>query len=153
MEEEPPLVDLFIALVTRLRPEMVRRARRRTGDDAEDVVQEALVRAWRYWPPHHFRQLDHWLFQVLNSRIAQWNREKMYIRHRAPRQVPQICRNIPRGNGHELAQTLAAIPPTWRRIVELDALGYTTKEQAALEHCPMGTVLSRLYRARRLLAG
>jgi predicted Zn-dependent protease with MMP-like domain len=53
---------------------------------------------------------------------------------------------------HTLLQALAELPPAFRVVVLLaDIEGYAYREIAAILSIPVGTVMSRLYRGRRLL--
>ena len=51
-----------------------------------------------------------------------------------------------------IQKALSEIPEKFQRIVVLsDIEGFSYKEIAEIEDCPLGTVMSRLYRARRIL--
>jgi RNA polymerase sigma-70 factor (ECF subfamily) len=56
--------------------------------------------------------------------------------------------------GDEVVAALAALPDEFRKVVVMaDLQGLTYREIARELRCPLGTVMSRLYRARRLLEG
>jgi RNA polymerase sigma-70 factor (ECF subfamily) len=136
--------------------------------DADDLVQETLLRAWRFWP--RYRERDHcraWLQRILSNTFCSMCRSA--ARRRAqlsqlalasdmqaelaghesplePRQNSSSC------NDDQLASSLAALKPEQRRILCLIDLDERSYREAANElACPIGTVMSRLHRARRAL--
>lgn len=143
----------------------------RNVEDAEDLVQEAFLRALRFF--HRFEpgtNFKAWIFRVLrntfinsyrkgvarNEAPASHNLELLYERvtgtqgyHRS-NDPEQIAVN------HQLAtalqEALEKLPEAFRTVVHLaDIEGCTYKEIASIVGCPIGTVMSRLHRGRRLL--
>ena len=143
----------------------------RDASSAEDLVQETFLRAYRAM--HQLAQEDScraWLMTImtniwLNQRHKQ-GREGLAIdiyeldpSHEeaavwSPRSTPeapeaaasrkQFC--------EDLDQALQQLPEDFRIVVILaDVEGMSYKEVAKTLHCPIGTVMSRLYRARQLL--
>jgi RNA polymerase sigma-70 factor (ECF subfamily) len=135
--------------------------------DADDLVQETLLRAWRFWPRYNER--DHcraWLQRILTNTFCSMCRST--ARRRAqlsqlalassieaelapePALEPQAERTLCRDD--QLASSLAALKPEQRRILCLIDLNERSYREAARElACPIGTVMSRLHRARRAL--
>ena len=145
----------------------------RNPDDAQDLVQEVYVRALRF----HTRfqegtNLKAWLFKILkNTYINQYRKNT-----RTPESVdlddPEMGQ-IAAGNSlvpfsskgpeaevlnrllaEDLQKALSALPGIFQRVVILsDIEGFSYREIADIEECPLGTVMSRLHRARRMLRG
>jgi RNA polymerase sigma-70 factor, ECF subfamily len=129
--------------------------------DAEEVAQEALVRAYR-----HFSQLrDAAHFQAWLVRVT-WrlaiDRQRSSARRQRREQAALANEPMPltveetalsREFERRLEQAVDSLPEKLRRVVVLAAIeGYDTRETATLLRLPEGTVRSRLHRARRLLA-
>ena len=133
----------------------------RNPADAEDVAQEAFVRAY-----HHFAELRDrerfrgWLVrctwrlaidrQRARARRDRWEQTALEI------SLPALSVEDSAA-GREFQQRLDravdALPEGLRRVVILAALeGYDTRETSTLLGIPEGTVRSRLHRARKLLA-
>jgi RNA polymerase sigma-70 factor (ECF subfamily) len=140
----------------------------KSRSDADDLVQETLLRAWRFWPRYHER--DHcraWLQRILSNTFCSMCRSA--ARRRA--QLSQLAlassmdaelaskesalesRDDSASCGDDqLASSLAALKPEQRRILCLIDLNERSYREAANElACPIGTVMSRLHRARRAL--
>jgi RNA polymerase sigma-70 factor (ECF subfamily) len=137
----------------------------RNERDAEDLVQETLLRAFAAWGS--FQQGTNcraWLFRILtNSFINEYRRlskERAYAgrneplfsparRHAAGDPEGALCERM---LGDEVTAALSALPGDFRCVVVLaDVQGMSYREIAETIGCPLGTVMSRLYRARRIL--
>lgn len=132
-------------------------ARRMTGDQtsAEDAVQEALLSAWRTFD--HFQDGTNcraWLFKILLNHLRKnFTRPSLEIVD-----IPEtltLDNVVPirsRYDGFSGSDITAAIDtlPAERRVVLLLAAveGFTCKEIAGFLDVPIGTVMSRLSRAR-----
>jgi RNA polymerase sigma-70 factor (ECF subfamily) len=140
--------------------------------EAEDLVQETYVRALR--AVHQFQpgtNLRAWLFQILrNTFFTRYRR-----RGREPDVVdPEILDGMsdrggvglgreagvdrrlsgePDGTaGADLTMALSRLPEEYRSVVVLaDVEDFTMAEIAEIMRCPVGTVKSRLFRARLIL--
>lgn len=129
--------------------------------DALDLVQDTLLRATRYetsfTPGTNLRA---WLLQILRSvfisRYRRRGRERRALEAMAldpcawPHRDPTpAMESLP----VTAARALAALPPHFRNVVELvDLGGLEYRDAAATLGVPVGTVMSRLHRARKLLA-
>lgn len=134
------------------------RALLRDGDRADDLVQDCLERAlsrrhlWRGGP-----SLRPWLFKIMHNVFANQSR----ARARQPRPQPIDHRadgiGMPADQGHrlalaEMARALDSLPEEQRRTVLLVALeGLSYQDVALVMDVPVGTVMSRLSRARERL--
>jgi RNA polymerase sigma-70 factor (ECF subfamily) len=131
----------------------------RNREDAEDVAQEALVRAYQRFrslrDPARFRS---WVIRIAwrlaldHKRAAQRRerREQAAVGNGMTRDVEQVAVE------HEFRSRLLAalddLPPKLRLVMTLSAIqGYDTRELAALLRVAEGTVKSRLHTARRML--
>jgi RNA polymerase sigma-70 factor, ECF subfamily len=137
--------------------------------EAEDVVQEAYLRAFRHFdrfnPGTNCRA---WLFTIVRNvflnRVRRAGREvpndeppgfeadeRMDAAHDASMMSPeeQLFQTILHG---DVDRALKALPFVFREVVILaDLEGLTYKEIANVIGCPIGTVMSRLSRGRQLL--
>lgn len=130
---------------------------------AEDLVQEAVLRAWTFWdrfqPGTNGRA---WMHRILTNTFING-----YRRRRREREIlGEIRRDVSaaedwdrglhlvpgEGLGDEVSAALAALPTEFREVVVLvDLRGKSYREAADLIGCPIGTIMSRLHRARRAM--
>jgi len=143
----------------------------RSAEDAEDLLQETYLKAYRHYASFEpGTNLKAWLFKILkNTFINEYRRRKQL-----PAQVDfaeleetfesaVLARD---GNATptpedelmeisldaEVRTSLVALPHNYKVVVLLaDIEGYAYKEIADILAIPVGTVMSRLYRGRRLL--
>jgi RNA polymerase sigma-70 factor, ECF subfamily len=131
----------------------------RDPHDAEDVVQDACVRALRYLASLREDEARAWFLTIVRHACYDWlgrNRTgagdeagfELAAEHEA--EPPQ--RAAQRGAARALEQAIAALALPYREVIvlrELEELSY--KEIASVADIPIGTVMSRLARARALL--
>jgi RNA polymerase sigma-70 factor (ECF subfamily) len=165
-------VDAFSVLVERYRNPALRLAYGIAGDEAEDAVQDAFVKAYRkldtFRPElgrpelgrpelgHQARAFRPWLFTVVanearNHRRSMSRRTGLELRVRAiPQAVgaPSDAVAIEHEQREELVAAVNALSDDHREIVALRFFaGLSESETAAVLACPPGTAKSRLSRA------
>lgn len=158
----------FEAAVLPLRPVLYRRALHlcRDPQGAEDLVQDTVMRAWRFWPS--FRQGTNcaaWLKTILHHIFINGCRRRGRER-RLLSAVREVQAQAADGHGarpvdafdqrlgDEVLAALSELPMAFREVlllVDVDGLSY--QEAADRIERPVGTVMSRLHRARRLMRG
>jgi RNA polymerase sigma-70 factor (ECF subfamily) len=143
----------LVGLIPRLR----RYARALVGDRAaaDDLVQDTLERAWsKLHLYRHGTDLRAWLFTVMHN--VHVNR----VRAARPTdplddEMPELAQRATQGDGllvRDLERGIAALPVAQREVlllVALEDLSYA--ETARVLGIPIGTVMSRLARAREKL--
>jgi len=159
------LASLKAGLVE-LVPELRGRACRLAGDPtaAEDIVQDTIERALKFAAQYERgTNLRAWVYQILFSvfvtRYRRCRREKNALRSLAsdPCAWTMPERFASPETGASLSPTtkgkLDALPETFRAVLTLVDLDELTYREAATElGVPVGTVMSRLHRGRKLLA-
>lgn len=135
---------------------LLRVARRLTRDrEAEDLVQETMLRAWRGF--HQFQSGTNpraWLFRILfNAFYARGRRQRV-----APPEIPlrhaeiAVCADLGALERMEVNRALDDLSEEHRAVLLLAVVeGFTCEETAGILSLPVGTVMSRLSRARRAL--
>lgn len=139
------------------------------ADDAKDLVQDTYLRAYRFIDS--FQQGTNakaWLFRILkNSFINDYRKRKKepgkvdyqeveayYNSEEVDRQITSDLRveSLKDMMGDEISNALNALGVDFRTVIILcDLEGFTYEEMAKILDIPIGTVRSRLHRARQLL--
>ena len=142
----------------------------RNRQDAEDLLQETYLRAYSHYEGfQEGTNLKAWLFRILKNGFINGYRQKKA----GPREV-----DLERGETSfeaaleevtppaatpedellagtldgDVARAIGALPEDFRIVVELvDLQDFSYREVADILEIPLGTVMSRLYRGRRLL--
>src|SRR5689334_11347690 len=118
---------------------------------AEDLVQETMLRAWR--ARHQFQEGTNaraWLFRILFHQFCSEGRrvraELNAIAPPAPDRTADVADTV------EVNQALAALSAEHRAVLLLAVVeGFTCQEISGILSVPIGTVMSRLSRARQAL--
>ena len=145
----------------------------RNPRDAEDLVQEATLRAYRFWDSfQHDSNCKAWLLRIVtNTFINEYQRRKRSRQILEQATAEQSATDgvlvhadaqgnrsaerelLDRGVSDEVQRALDSLPDDFRHAVVLcDMQGLSYKEIADIMECPVGTVMSRLFRGRKLLA-
>lgn len=142
--------DALLAEIPRLR----RYARALTGDPtrADDLVQDTLERALaksRLWRPGNLRA---WLLTMMHNVFVNQYHASGALEFRAPEDLPELPVRGQQSDGievRELQHALQRLSPEQREVLLLVALEDLSYEEAArVLGTPVGTVMSRLSRAR-----
>jgi RNA polymerase sigma-70 factor, ECF subfamily len=160
----------FTALALPHLDAVARVARALSGNaaDADDLVQETFLRAFRYW--HTFDQgtdCRRWLAAICRNVLYDQRRreahecavEESELESLAAVRVHKAAVAAGLGDmyarldlGPAIVKAIAELEPVFREVVVLsDMEGLSYEETAAALEVPVGTVRSRLYRARRQL--
>lgn len=154
LQKALPALDLVYNLARRLVPRR---------EDAEDLVQETYLAAYKAWQEHRRpRKLEPWIATIC------LNLARSGYRHRArrPQEVPweelapmdttadPEAQAIAGLDQRALHVALWALRDEERQAIALvDLDGFSVRETASIMGTPIGTVLSRLHRGRKSLAG
>jgi RNA polymerase sigma-70 factor (ECF subfamily) len=134
----------------------------RNDHDADDVVQEAYLRAYQFFDSFHGSDGRAWLLRIVRNTCYTWLEKN---RPRAPTTTFDETKHstgtvvagpdaalLASEDSKLLRQALAELPDEFREAIvlrELEGLSY--REIAAVTSAPLGTVMSRLARARERL--
>ena len=137
-----------------------------TREEAEDLVQETYARAFRSWrsftPGTNLRA---WLMRILtNLNIDRGRREQRtpdvrpmeegdyFLYNKLEEATPDEERIVERLSQDSVVQALAGVPHDFRDVIVLVDIGdFSYGEAAQILDIPIGTVMSRLHRGRRIL--
>lgn len=168
------LVSAFEAFVAPHLERLTALARQyaRTPEDAADLLQETLLRAWRdFSPARETAYRRGWLVVILRNIAVDWSRAERRRIRMTPLEDAELTDVIPVDAsepfaplptmdeqrfreflGDRLVAALDALPATFREAVVLSVAGdMNYREIAGVLGCPIGTVMSRMGRARRML--
>ncbi len=126
------------------------RALTREMETADDLVQDTLVRALRSEHLFHGGDVRSWLYTILTN----LNRNRLRSLARRPVLMPIDDADAPdmsgpEAGGRDISRALAALVEEQRVALLLVVLeGLTYREVANVQNVPIGTVMSRLARAR-----
>ncbi len=144
----------------------------RNRHEAEDAVQEVCLKAYRafdqFEPGTDYRA---WLFRILVNTLSDHYRkgsrsapmvplDEAYHGSEAGSALEGFATTadperelVARSQALAVQRALEGLPSEWRTIMHLSVVeGFSYKQIAAVLECPIGTVMSRLYRSRRVLA-
>ena len=136
---------------------------------AEDVTQEAALRALRYFSSYHGGNVRAWFMRIVRNTAydlmaARGRNPETSLDDRGPGEDdgPALSVSDPGDNpeaalsrsedAQRLSRAMHALPPELRECIilrELEGLSY--KEMAEVMGVPVGTIMSRLWRARQAL--
>ena len=148
--------DAVIALIPALRIHAATRAGSRS--EADDLVQETLVRAWCYRGSfQEGTNLKAWLCKIMqNCFYHDLSRQRDTVQDIEGRWAAMLSvapAQEWRLQYNDMLSALDRLPPDARAaLVLIGASGCSYEEAADLAHCPVGTLKSRVNRAREKLA-
>jgi len=155
-----------------LADQVYRVARRLVGtrEEAEDLMQEAYARAFRSWRSYTpGTNLRAWLLRILTNLNIDRGRRKqrapetqpleegdyfLYNRLEESSRAPASDQDavVERLSQDDVVSALSSVPHDFRDVVVLVDIGdFTYQDAAQILDIPIGTVMSRLHRGRRIL--
>lgn len=134
----------------------------RNESDAEDVVQEATLRAFRYFGSfHHGMAGRPWLLGIVRNTCYTWMQQNRAGELLSPLDESHDLEShelspedllLQKVDTQMVRQALEELPVEFREVLVLRELeGMSYKEVAGITDLPIGTVMSRLARARKRL--
>lgn len=134
----------------------------RSDHDAEDVAQEAYLRAFRFFDGFRGGDSRSWLLTIVRNTCYTWlkqnrahelttvfDEEIHSVDSDSPNPEAMLLQSV---DNQLLRQALEELPVEFREVLILHELqGLSYKEIAVIADIPMGTVMSRLARARERL--
>ena len=174
MSEDQNGRNEFEALVEPHLDALIRTARRMTHDDndAEDLVQEALMKGFRFFDRFERESnFKAWIFKILMNAFVNLYRKKQRRGVELDPEIPDektdpnaVVAEIDAATFEEreaavfelvddkVKQALLDLPDSLRFVVMLSVVeGLKYREIADILDCPVGTVMSRLFRGRAML--
>ena len=135
----------------------------RNEHDAQDVVQEAFLRAYKFFEGFHGTNSRSWLLSIVRNSSYNWlqKNRKSDLAVLFDEELhgtedgdfdPQSL-SLREGDQQKVREAIEELPVEYRELTilrELEGLSY--KELADVTRVPIGTVMSRLARGRKLLS-
>jgi len=157
-----PFVDALYNMAYRLA---------RNTEDAEDLVQETYLKAYKYYDKFEpGTNLKAWLFKILkNTFINGYRKRQNQPPQSAFSDIEESFESLVSDEAgrksktpeeevldkvldEDVQEALSSLSEEYRMVIDLvDLEGFSYKEAASILEVPVGTVMSRLYRGRRML--
>jgi RNA polymerase sigma-70 factor (ECF subfamily) len=132
----------------------------RNDHDAEDVVQEAYLRAFRFWESFRGADARAWLLAIVRNTCFTWLQQNRKPSLELVEDMPDLksaqanpeALLLANVDAEQLRRAVEELPLEFREAIVLRELeGFSYKEISSITSAPIGTVMSRLARARTRL--
>ncbi len=132
----------------------------RNDHDAEDVVQEAYLRAFRFWESFRGADARAWLLAIVRNTCFTWLQQNRKPSLELVEDMPDLksaqanpeALLLANVDAEMLRRAVEELPLEFREAIVLRELeGFSYKEISSITSAPIGTVMSRLARARTRL--
>lgn len=139
----------FDVAVTECLPHLRLAALRLTGNvpDAEDILQDAIIRALKSWRTFDGRYPRAWMSMIVRRCFLDECRKRIHRCSEAETECADDAANS-WSEYIDAQRALSQMHPDYRDVLELSMMGYTHEEIAVELGIPLGTSHSRLHRAR-----
>ena len=126
-------------------------------EDAQDVVQDAYIKALKGFEKFRGGDARAWILMIVRNTAFTWLKKHYADRDvipfdeavHQPSTEESLSESVHEERSRQLREALARLPVEFREILVLrDIEGWSYKELASALHLPLGTVMSRLNRAR-----
>jgi len=134
----------------------------RNTSDAEDVAQEAMLRAFRFFDTFRGENGRIWLMTIVRNTCLTWIRRQLPQQNAAEyderlhtdleASLTPESEFLRQATSEQVRRAIEQLPAEYKEVIlmrELEQLSY--KEIAAVTQAPLGTVMSRIARARSML--
>ena len=127
-------------------------------DRADDLVQETLYKAWNHLDSFKVgTNLKAWLFTILRNTYFSERRKRKREVEDADGNLAARLSSLPEQHGHmdmmDFQEALSQLPDDQREaLILVGAAGFSYEEAAEISACAVGTIKSRVNRARNRLA-
>lgn len=134
----------------------------RNGSDAEDIAQEAMLRAFRFFDGFRGEDARVWLMTIVRNTYLSWIQRQMpqqnstefdeRLHSDLEATLTPETQLLRKATVDQVRNSIEDLPPEYREVIlmrEVEQMSY--REIAAVTQAPLGTVMSRLSRARSML--
>jgi RNA polymerase sigma-70 factor (ECF subfamily) len=134
----------------------------RNNTDAEDIAQEAMLRAFRFFDGFRGEDGRVWLLTIVRNTYLTWLRRRLPDQNSAEFDEAQHtdietvltpeAQALRQATSDQVRRAIAMLAPEYREVIlmrEFEQMSY--KEIAAVTQSPLGTVMSRISRGRSML--
>jgi RNA polymerase sigma factor (sigma-70 family) len=134
----------------------------RSSSDAEDIAQEAMMRAFRFFDTFHGEDARVWLLTIVRNTYLTWVRRQLPQQNSAEfderlhtdieSALTPESEFLRQATVEHVRRAIENLPAEFREVIlmrEVEQLSY--KQIAAVTQSPLGTVMSRISRGRSML--
>lgn len=155
--------DTFNDRLIALKPVLARQAQILTKDrdEALDLLQETLYKALKYkWRYANEVNLGGWVYTIMRNTFLNQKKRECLVRFRSLDETPHLVNSVRYSqenatadiNRKDIEKAIALLPESIRKPFVMSVSGFQYDEIALEMGIPMGTVKSRIFRAREVLS-